>query len=96
MHIAEAQALMRDLYGPRDAARGTERTFLWLVEEMGELSMALRGKGEHRKEEEFADVLAWLASLANVAGVDLERALLAKYPMRCPRCAGNPCRCPPA
>lgn len=96
MHLAELQGLMRDLYGPRDQARGAELTLLWLVEELGELSQALRGKGQHSKDEEFADVLAWLASLANVAGVDLERALLAKYPMACPRCRGNPCRCPPA
>lgn len=96
MRIAEAQQLMRDLYGPRDAARGREGTFLWLVEEVGELAQALRGKGRHTKEEEFADVLAWLLSTANVAGVDLERALLAKYPMRCPRCQANPCRCAPA
>ena len=96
MHIAEAQAMMRDIYGPRDLARGQERTFLWLVEEVGELAQALRGKGRHTKEEEFADVLAWLASLANVAGVDLERALLAKYPHACPRCRAKPCACAPA
>ena len=96
MRIADMQALMRDLYGARDEARGAERTFLWLVEEVGELAQALRGKGRHTKEEEFADVLAWLASLANVAGVDLEKALLAKYPMRCPRCGAMPCACAPA
>lgn len=96
MHIAEAQQLMRDLYGPRDAARGQEQTFLWLIEEVGELAQALRGKGQHTKEEEFADVLAWLLSLANVSGVDLERALLAKYPHHCPRCKAKPCACPPA
>jgi len=96
MRVAEVQALMRDLYGPRDAARGAEKTFLWLVEEVGELSQALRGKGKHTKEEEFADVLAWLASLANVAGVDLERALEAKYGQGCPRCKAKPCRCAPA
>lgn len=93
MRIREAQALMRDLYGSRDLARGPERTLLWLVEEVGELSQALRGKGAHRPGEEFADVLAWLASLANVAGVDLEAALLAKYGRGCPRCGGKPCAC---
>ena len=96
VHVREAQQLMRDLYGPRDAARGADATLLWLIEEVGELSQAMRGKGKHTKEEEFADVLAWLASLANVAGVDLERALLAKYPMVCPRCHAKPCACPPA
>ena len=96
MRIAELQRLMGDLYGPRDRARGAEQTFLWLVEEVGELAQALRGKGRHTKEEEFADVLAWLASLANIEGIDLEKALLAKYPLRCPRCQRNPCGCAPA
>ncbi|HEV8361328.1 MAG TPA: MazG nucleotide pyrophosphohydrolase domain-containing protein [Candidatus Thermoplasmatota archaeon] len=96
MQIRAAQQLMRDLYGPRDAARGADATFLWLVEEVGELAQALRGKGAHSQQEEFADVLAWLLSLANVAGVDMQDALLRKYPMACPRCGANPCRCPPA
>ena len=44
--------------------------------------------------EEFADVFAWLATLASISGVDLEAAACAKYGAGCPRCGGKPCRCP--
>ncbi len=44
-------------------------------------------------EKEFADVIAWLASLANVTGIDLERAALDKYPGTCPKCGHIPCQC---
>lgn len=94
MRIEEAQSLMQRTYGMRDRARGAERTFLWLVEEVGELAEALRHQPDHL-EEEFADVLAWLLSLANVTGVDLDAAMK-KYASGCPRCHGVPCACPPA
>ncbi len=85
--IAAFQSLIRDRYFPTDSARGTPGTFMWFVEEVGELATALQdnapGKtptAEQRAnlEDEFADVLAWLTTLANINGVDLERAL-AKY-----------------
>lgn len=94
MRIDEAQSLMQRTYGARDRARGAERTFLWLVEEVGELAEALRHQPD-QLEGEFADVLAWLLSLANVAGVDLDAAMR-KYAFGCPRCRGTPCACPPA
>jgi len=94
MHLRDFQDLMERTYGERDRARGRERTFLWLVEEVGELAEALRHRPEEL-EKEFADVQAWLASLANVAGVDLERAMQ-KYAAGCPRCRRIPCACPPA
>ncbi len=95
MRIDEAQDLMRRLYGERDRERGLERTFLWFVEEVGELAEALRHKPELR-EEEFADVQAWLLSLANIAGVDLAAALRRKYDGICPKCTRTPCSCPSA
>lgn len=82
-----------DLYGSRDRARGAERTMLWLVEEIGELAEAVRTGDPRATHEEMADVLAWLASLANVLGVDLEEAALEKYGDQCPRCGGEPCAC---
>lgn len=90
--IAEFQRLMRQTYGQRDRARGLERTFAWLVEEIGELSRALfRGEDMDRRVE-FADVLAWLASLADQAGVDLAEAAQ-RYVHGCPRCGRLPCSC---
>jgi NTP pyrophosphatase (non-canonical NTP hydrolase) len=44
-------------------------------------------------QKELADVLAWLASLANTIGVDLETAALEKYKHKCPKCGHCPCRC---
>lgn len=92
MEIAEFQRLMRETYGARDRVRGLERTFAWFVEEVGELSRALfRGEDEERRVE-FADVLAWLASLADQAGVDLAEAV-GRYAEGCPKCGSRPCRC---
>jgi len=45
---------------------------------------------DHR---EFADVLAWLASLAAQSGVDLQQAA-ARYADGCPRCGAAVCQCP--
>jgi NTP pyrophosphatase (non-canonical NTP hydrolase) len=42
---------------------------------------------------EFGDVLAWLASLANLLDVDLEAAV-ARNADGCPRCGLTPCGCP--
>ena len=84
MAIRDFQQLIRDRYYATDSARGAAGTFLWFSEEVGELAHAL-GKLEKgtpdraNLDEEFADVLAWLATLANIAGVDLERAIHAKY-----------------
>jgi NTP pyrophosphatase (non-canonical NTP hydrolase) len=75
MKISEFQQFIREKYQDRDSERGTPATFLWFVEEVGELASALAGDDELNKEEEFADVLAWLCTLANINGVDLETAI---------------------
>ena len=82
--IAAFQRLIRDRYYPTDSARGTAGTFLWFIEEIGELATALQNNAPGKTPtpadranlaEEFADVIAWLATLANINGVDLEQAL---------------------
>jgi len=75
MTIAEFQRFIRDRYYARDSERGTPGTFLWFMEEVGELASALAGDDDHNKAEEFADVLAWLCTLANINGVDLAQAV---------------------
>ena len=93
MTLGEFQQRIRAVYGARDTARGCGGTFLWLVEEVGELAEAIRLGEEESKAEEFADVLAWLVSLANIEGVDVETAVTSKYGAGCPCCGGTPCRC---
>ncbi len=93
MTLPDLQALIRETYDAKDRQRGIEGTFMWFMEEVGELSAALRNGTELERAHEFADVLAWLATLANVAGVDLERAVQAKYGGGCPGCGETPCVC---
>ena len=81
------------MYGDKDGRRGIEGTFMWFMEEVGELSAALRSGPSANLMLEFADVLAWLATLANIAGVDLEAAMRAKYGLGCPGCNRTPCAC---
>ncbi|MCX5662758.1 MAG: nucleotide pyrophosphohydrolase [Planctomycetota bacterium] len=77
------QQHIRDRYFATDSARGTPATFMWFVEEVGELATALNTAGDKRDpaniEEEFADVLAWLCTLANINDVDLAAAVQRKY-----------------
>jgi NTP pyrophosphatase (non-canonical NTP hydrolase) len=91
--LAGLQQLIRDMYLPRDVERGVEGTFMWLVEEVGELATALRHGTDKERAEEFADVLAWLATIANVSGIDLGRAVADKYGDGCPGCHAIPCEC---
>ncbi len=82
--IAQFQELIRERFFKTDSKRGTPGTFMWLIEEVGELATGLQDCAEgkdptpeqrHNLEEEFADVLAWLATLANINGVDLNRSV---------------------
>jgi NTP pyrophosphatase (non-canonical NTP hydrolase) len=93
MHLAEFQDLMRNTYLERDRARGVDGTFRRLVEEVGELARALRHEEGGARDEELSDVLAWLVSMANRAGVDVERAV-GRYAGGCPKCGRLPCACP--
>ena len=74
MHISEFQQIIAKKYGKRDRQRGIPATFMWFIEEVGELATALASNDQKNKEEEFADVLAWLCTLANITDVDLEKA----------------------
>lgn len=78
MKISEFQSLISKKYEKRDRQRGIPATFMWFIEEVGELATALASEDQKNKEEEFADVFAWLCTLANISDVDLENAC-AKY-----------------
>jgi NTP pyrophosphatase (non-canonical NTP hydrolase) len=94
--LRDLQSLIDVMYSRKDEARGIDGTFMWLMEEVGELAAALRDRDGHPPGElaaEFADVLAWLATIANVAGVDLQQAVLDKYGRGCPGCGEMVCTC---
>lgn len=93
MEVGEFQRLIEAIYLERDRRRGLAGTHMWFCEEVGELTRALRRGQRDELEGEFADVLAWLSTLASIAGIDLERAVAAKYGRGCPRCASTPCAC---
>jgi len=94
--LGEFQQLIRRMYMEKDVARGIDGTFMWLMEEVGELAAALRMGTHEERAAEFADVLAWLATIANVAGVDLTEAIMKKYGTGCPGCGRFVCICPNA
>lgn len=93
MRVAEFQERIEAIYGAKDGERGTPGTFMWLAEEVGELSRALRRGDRRELEGEFADVFAWLVTLASMNDVDLAAVAERKYGMGCPRCGGVPCGC---
>jgi NTP pyrophosphatase (non-canonical NTP hydrolase) len=94
LELSQFQRMMHRIYFHRDRRRGLMPTYMWLLEEVSELGKALVEGDREAVEAEFADVAAWLSSLANVAQVDLEKAALSKYNGRCPRCGAEVCRCP--
>ena len=94
--LSAVQRMILQMYGQKDAARGDAATFLWLTEEFGELATALRSGTRDELAAEMADVLAWLATLANIRGIELEEAVMRKYGHGCPDCRSVPCVCDPA
>lgn len=93
MDLKDAQELMAKMYYHRDRRRGIDQTYMWLVEEIGEIARCLI-KNEGDIGEEVADALAWLLSLANLLGIDLNTRFGEKYGQGCPRCHRIPCQCP--
>lgn len=93
MTLDDLQALIEKMYSEKDRRRGSPATFLWLCEEIGELAAALREGTQEQKSSEFADVVAWLATLANINDVSLSQALEAKYGSGCPGCGRLVCSC---
>lgn len=90
----DLQRLLAKMYLQKDQERGVDGTFMWLMEEVGELASALRTGTPEEIQGEFADVIAWLTTIANVVGCDLTEALLRKYGDGCPGCHRFDCNCP--
>jgi NTP pyrophosphatase (non-canonical NTP hydrolase) len=84
IRIRDFQQHIELRYAATDRQRGWAKTFAYFIEEVGELATALARESDREAEEanlreEFADVLAWLCTLANIRGVDLESAIREKY-----------------
>jgi NTP pyrophosphatase (non-canonical NTP hydrolase) len=92
MDLAELQVIIERTFGDRDRARGVPATVAWLAEEIGELAQAVRKGSLDQQRHEFADVIAWVATLANQMGIDLNEAI-ERYAAGCPRCGTSPCTC---
>ena len=92
--ITEFQKMMKEVYYIRDRKRGAKGTYSWLKDEVEELWEAMQTNNKKSIEDEFADVIAWLASLANILDIDLEKVAFRKYNNCCPKCNSSPCRCP--
>lgn len=91
--LGDFQQLIDAMYSRKDEQRGIDGTFMWLMEEVGELAAELRGDDKIATAKEFADVLAWLVTIANVAEIDLQKAVLEKYGRGCPGCREMVCVC---
>ena len=85
--------MMARIYMSRDSKRGVEGTYRWLKEEVEELGEAIQRMDKKSLEDEFADVVAWLASLANLLEINMEKSALRKYDNCCPKCNLSPCGC---
>ena len=94
MTIHDFQNLIEQIYYNRDAKRGVDRTFVWFTEEVGELAKEIRRntRDMDRLRTEFADVFAWLSTLASLLGIDLTDAAQI-YADGCPKCRSIPCVC---
>ncbi len=86
MEISVLQNIVKDRYFTTDSNRGVYHTALWFHEEVGELSAAIAKDDLANAKEEFADVLMWLLTLANLMKVDMEDAIAAylKDPRKMP------------
>ena len=75
MEISALQKIIKERYFKTDNERGLYHTALWFHEEVGELSSAMASGDKQNAKEEFADVLMWLLTLANLMEVDMEDAV---------------------
>ena len=93
MDLAQLQAVIESTFGARDRARGVPSTVAWLAEELGELAQAVRKGTPEQQAHEFADVLSWVAPLANQMDIDLAAAIAGDADLG-QRWAGMPCAFP--
>ena len=92
--LAKWQRLFERIYGNVNKVAGREKIWLHLLEEIGDVSKAQRRKRMKTIKEELADVFAWLCSLSNLLGIDLDEIVSKTYPGKCDVCKKTTCICP--
>ena len=93
MELKEIQEVIWKTYKHHDTRRGLQKTLEWFVTETYELTKAIEKGDKEEIEEEIADTLAWLISVTNLLGIDIERSFLRRYGDGCPKCGSSPCKC---
>lgn len=93
---------LNGLYGEKNRQRGIENVINRLFKEVSELlslQMGISratdslGKIEEDFALELADTLAWTIAVANLLGIDIEKATLDRFGQGCWNCHQNPCIC---
>jgi len=92
------------LYGARNRENGIQNVMNRLFKEISEifsLTMDIPfikpdGTLDEIEREfalELADTLSWAIAVANMVGVDIEKAVLDRFGDKCWNCKKNPCEC---
>lgn len=94
MDLREIQEKIKSIYFHHDIKRGIAPSFMWLIEEIGELSKEIQEcpEDQQRLEEEMSDVFIWILTLCNLLGLDLDQCIQ-RYMNGCPRCKKEKCEC---
>lgn len=87
--VKDCQAYISQLYPNKD--RDTSYICGYAVRHIGYLSKSLTQRQPASKE--FVRAISWLLALANDLSVDIETAILQRYPSVCPYCLAPHCEC---
>ncbi len=79
MELSELMLKIKERYYKTDLKSGALFLLAVFFEEAGELAEAIRKSEKRSIEEELADCLFMVLSLANYFGVDVEERLIEKY-----------------
>uniref|UniRef100_A0A7J2TJS0 Nucleotide pyrophosphohydrolase n=1 Tax=Archaeoglobus fulgidus TaxID=2234 RepID=A0A7J2TJS0_ARCFL len=79
MELSKLREILKEKYYPLDSKSSPLFLLSVLFEEVGELAESVRKRDLKGIEEELADVLFMILSLANYFGVELEKKLIEKY-----------------
>ena len=89
--ISQFQNYISNLYRDVNEPRPIEYLYSYLFRTSAYLSRII---GEQKDaKEHFIKVFSWLFAISEKLNIDLEHALVRKYPNMCPYCMAKPCVC---